>query len=120
MFNGVPTRPAGAWHGARCASIHQLQCTIEAISGDANARDLNRSGLLLETSSPLRVGSFHIAEMELDGLRVNLPLRVAHVCRRYEGGIRQFSIGFVFQLMNAADRLALDSLVARLDIAAAA
>lgn len=117
---GVPTRPATAWNGARAESIHRVRCEIPALKGAAAAKDLNRSGLLLETPSPLKVGSHHLAELSFEGLRVRLPLRVSHVDTRYESGAAaRHRVGLVFRLSNTADEIALDRLLRALNAAPA-
>jgi hypothetical protein len=115
MYNGVPTKPTNEWHGARVSSIQRLQCRIAALRADTVASELNRCGLLLEAPGPLKVGSCHAADLMFDGFSVKLPLRVAHVTTHYDNGRCECRIGFTFRLMSAADRVAFDSLIARVN-----
>ncbi len=121
MFSGVPTKPAGEWHGARADSIHRLQCRLPGLKGDAAPREMNRCGLLLDASSPLRIGSSHRAAFEFDGFQTSLPLRVTHVVTHFETGAgAEHRIGFAFRLTSAADEAALEALLGRLNTALAA
>lgn len=116
MFAGVPTKPAGEWHGTRATSIHRLRCELPALKGDAAPREMNRCGLLLEAASPLRVGSHHRAAFEFEGFRVSLPMRVTHVVTHFERGAgANHRIGFVFRPAGVADEVALEGLLNRLN-----
>ena len=121
MFAGVPTRPAGAWHGARAETIHHVSCAIAALSGDSSVKELNRCGLLLEVARPLKVGSQHLARVMYEDSRADLPVRVAELSTHYEPGAPpRHRLGLIFRLQRDADYLALDALLERLNRPAAA
>jgi hypothetical protein len=116
MFTGVPTKPANEWHGARLDTIQRLTCKIQALSGQAAVRELNRCGLLIESDRPLKVGSRHWARFGLGAFQIELALRVTHASSHYEGGAAvQHRAGLAFQLRRDADYLALDGFLDRLN-----
>lgn len=121
MFAGVPTRPAGAWHGARAETIHHATCAIAALSGDSSVKDLNRCGLLLEVARPLKVGTQHVARVTYEGTRADLPVRVTELTTHYEPGAPpRHRLGLMFRLQRDADYLALDHLLEQLNRSPAA
>jgi hypothetical protein len=99
MSIGVPTRPATTWHGPRAQSIKRLGCFVPALAGAVSVLDVNRSGVLLAASEPLRVGSSHAGHFQFEDQGVTFSLRVSYVASRFDAATGwSHRIGLSFRL----------------------
>ena len=115
MSIGVPTRPATAWHGPRAQSIQRLECVIPALTRTVAVLDVNRSGVLLSTEMPLRVGSSHAARFRFETQAVEFAVRVSHVTSHFnaDDGWRH-RVGLSFRLDGQAAWRSLETLMSAL------
>ena len=115
MSIGVPTRPATTWHGARAESIKRLECCMPALTGEVSVLDVNRSGVLLATSVPLRTGSSHAARFVFDNQSVTFGMRVSHVVSRFDAASGwSHRIGLSFRLDSSEAWSVLETLMSAL------